>query len=70
VPNEAGACSGTEGATDYRALSCALKQRPVLLSQGTRAVVEIVGPMDPQNCTNAGQVPPVPAECLPPPPQH
>jgi hypothetical protein len=70
VPNEAGACSGTEGATDYRTLSCTLKQRPVLLSQGTRAVVEIVGPNNPQNCTNApGAVPPTPAQCLPPTPQ-
>jgi hypothetical protein len=67
VPNEAGACSGTEGATNYGGLSCTLKPRPVLLSQGTRAVVEIVGPQyDPMNCTNTpGKVPPVPAECLP-----
>jgi hypothetical protein len=69
VPNEAGACSGTEGTTDYGHLSCSTKQRPVLLSQGTRAVVEIVGPDNPQNCTAQGAVPPTPAQCLPPTPQ-
>lgn len=69
VPNEAGACSGTEGATDYTMLSCTMEPRPVLLSQGTRAVVEIVGPTDPTNCTSAGKVPPVPAPCVAPPQQ-
>jgi hypothetical protein len=44
-----------------------MKQRPVLLSQGNRAVVEIVGPQDPTNCTASGKVPPVPAACLPKP---
>ncbi len=63
VPNEAGACSGTEGATNYATLSCAMKPRPVLLSQGTRAVVEIVGPKTPGNCSSTGQVPPVPLQC-------
>src|ERR1019366_9219879 len=41
VPNEAGACSGTEGTTDFGGLTCTLKPRPVLYSQGNRAVVEI-----------------------------
>ncbi len=64
VPNEAGACSGTEGPTDYNGLTCTLKQRPVLLSQGNRAVVEIVGPQDPSNCTRmSGKVPPTPPQC-------
>jgi hypothetical protein len=64
VPNEAGACSGTEGATDYSGLTCTLKQRPVLLSQGNRAVVEVVGPQDPSNCSSAaGKVPPTPVQC-------
>jgi hypothetical protein len=65
VPNEAGACSGSEGATDFRGLTCTLKQRPVLLSQGNRAVVEVVDPQDPSNCTAAGKVPPTPPQCLP-----
>jgi hypothetical protein len=81
VPNEAGACSGTEGQTDYGGLTCTIKPRPVLYSQGNRAVVEIVGPSNPQNCTgpestpvttpNADQVPagtaapPTPSICLP-----
>ena len=42
VPNEAGACSGTEGASDFTNLTCTLKARPILYSQGNRAVVEIV----------------------------
>jgi hypothetical protein len=82
VPNEAGACSGSEGATSYPPISqngplptatqlanvqCVMKQRPVLLSQGNRAVVEIVGPQDPTNCTAGGKVPAVPAQCLPQP---
>jgi hypothetical protein len=49
VPNEAGACSGAEGQTDYTGLTCTLKPRPVLYSQGNRAVVEIVAPTNAQN---------------------
>jgi hypothetical protein len=69
VPNEAGACSGSEGATAYASTppQCKIKPRPVLLSQGNRAVVEIVGPQDPTNCTAGGKVPPVPHQCLPQP---
>jgi hypothetical protein len=59
VPNEAGVCSGTEGATDYAGLTCTLKPRPVLYSQGARAVVEIVAPQDPAYC----QANPVPRAC-------
>jgi hypothetical protein len=51
VPNESGACSGAEGATDYTNLSCTLQPRPILYSQGTRAVVEIVKTTDPTHCT-------------------
>jgi hypothetical protein len=71
VPNEAGACSGSEGVTDYTNpdsmnLTCTVKPRPVLYSQGNRAVVEIVDPTDPANCKDpAGKVPPTPAVCLP-----
>jgi hypothetical protein len=80
VPNEAGGCSGTEGYTDYGGLTCTLKPRPVLYSQGSRAVVEIVGPTDPNNCvsqqgpaasttftptTVTGAAPAVPVDCLP-----
>jgi hypothetical protein len=54
VPNEAGACSGAEGTTPYNGttagLECTIKPRPVLYSQGNRAVVEIVAPTDPKNC--------------------
>ncbi|HEY6459370.1 MAG TPA: hypothetical protein VIY73_04440, partial [Polyangiaceae bacterium] len=57
VPNEAGACSGAEGTTPYNGttagLECTIKPRPVLYSQGNRAVVEIVGPTNPQNCVTA-----------------
>ena len=59
VPNESGACSGSEGSTNYLAqpLTCTLKPRPVLYSQGNRAVVEIVGPTDPTNCQTPGPGP-------------
>jgi hypothetical protein len=81
VPNEAGGCTNGEGAASYpvpapqnypTTVQCTapMKERPVLLSQGPRAVVEIVGPTDPQNCIDApNKVPATPAECLPPPPQ-
>jgi hypothetical protein len=61
VPNEAGSCGGTEGETDFANLSCTVKPRPLLYSQGTRAVVEIVEAADPALCQSF----PVPAECLP-----
>lgn len=52
VPNEAGACSGSEGTTQYgqTPLSCTIKPRPVLYSQGNRAVVEITKTTNPANC--------------------
>jgi hypothetical protein len=59
VPNEAGACSGTEGSTDYANLTCTLKARPVLYSQGNRAVVEVVAAKDPAACQNN-----LPVACL------
>jgi hypothetical protein len=81
VPNETGACSGDEGPTNYGGLTCSLKPRPILYSQGNRAVVEIVGPTNPANCQSAGPAanpqfdantipsgqaaPAVPVECLP-----
>lgn len=84
VPNEAGACSGSEGATDYQNeghlapetptsppedLTCTLKPRDVLYSQGNRAVVEIVPAKDPSVCQPGGKVGPIPAVCLPVPAQ-
>jgi hypothetical protein len=70
VPNEAGACTGTatgEGTTDWNINppTCTLQQRPVITSQGPRAVVEIVGPTNSHNCGGGGPVPPTPAICLP-----
>lgn len=46
VPNEIGGCARSEGAvvTGVDRAACAVKPRPVLLSQGARAVLEIVGP--------------------------
>jgi len=64
VPNEAGACSGVEGTTNYAQLTCTLQPRPVLRSQGTRAVVEIVAASNPASCTGPHAVP---AACLPSP---
>jgi hypothetical protein len=57
VPNEAGACSGTEGSTDWGNLTCTIKPRPVLHSQGPRAIVEVVAATDPNNCKNPGPPP-------------
>jgi hypothetical protein len=70
VPNEAGACSGTEGSkdrgwTDYSDPAhptCTLKPRSVLYSQGNRAVVEVTAATDPTHCQGASAVP---AACLP-----
>ena len=41
MPNESGVCSSEEGSTNYAKLTCSLEPRPVLRSQGLRAVVEI-----------------------------
>jgi hypothetical protein len=68
VPNEAGACTGTatgEGASVWSQATCTLQPRPIIESQGPRAVVEIVGPSNSANCKAGGPVPPTPAICLP-----
>jgi hypothetical protein len=62
VPNEAGSCAPPEGTTDFMNLTCSSKPRPVLYSQGTRAVIEITDAQDPNNCKGAMAVP---DECLP-----
>jgi hypothetical protein len=68
VPNEAGGCAESEGnvVLETGGGHCSQKSRPVLLSQGSRAVVEIVGPseegIDAGVCTDF----PVPPECLAP----
>ncbi len=57
VPNEAGACTGAatgEGTTNWNEATCTMQRRPVIQSQGPRAVVEIVGPTNPQNCGGTG----------------
>lgn len=64
VPNESGGCSLAEGAVKEGdgVGTCGDKARSVLLSQGSRAVVEITGANDPSVCEDN----PVPPECLPP----
>jgi hypothetical protein len=57
VPNEAGACSVSEGAPDYVHMICSIKPRPVLYSQGNRGVVEVVSAKD--SCMGANRVPSV-----------
>ncbi len=64
VPNEAGACAALEGTLlDREGVgSCSRKPRPILYSQGPRAVLEIVPPTTPEGekaCADA----PVPPEC-------
>jgi hypothetical protein len=60
VPNEAGTCGMTEGNPDFARLSCTLKARPIVYSQGRRAVVEVVAAQDPAYCAAN----PLPAACL------
>lgn len=64
VPNEAGGCSREEGGVlaGSGVGSCAGKPRPVLLSQGGRAVVEIIDAKDPRTCQDF----PVPEACRTP----
>ena len=62
VPNEAGSCAPLEGATDWVHDTCTTKPRPVLPSQGNRAVLEVVPAQDPNNCKGDMAVP---DECLP-----
>jgi hypothetical protein len=68
VPNEAGGCALAEGTVSVngRIASCTEKPRPVLLSQGARAVVEIVGPSEEGLASKVCESNPVPAECLAP----
>jgi hypothetical protein len=58
IPNESGVCSSAEGATIYKNLTCSVEPRPVLRSQGQRAVVEVYATAD---CKNAK----LPPACLP-----
>lgn len=62
VPNEIGGCAPSEGTVVQQGdlATCALKSRPVLLSQGSRGVLEIVDPSDPATCADN----PVPDLCL------
>jgi hypothetical protein len=62
VPNEIGGCAPSEGAVVPKGelSTCTAKPRPVLLSQGARAVLEIVDPSDPTTCADN----PVPDLCL------
>ncbi|MBX3191709.1 MAG: hypothetical protein KF819_32250 [Labilithrix sp.] len=64
VPNEMGGCARSEGAVTQQGsgATCATKPRPVLLSQGARAVLEIVSarPEDQKVCDDN----PVPDGCL------
>jgi hypothetical protein len=62
VPNEMGGCARTEGAPTAgdTPVACTTKPRPVLLSQGARAVLEIVSAQDPTFCDKN----PVPDACL------
>lgn len=61
VPNEIGGCARSEGPRITRGeiSSCGIKPRSVLLSQGARAVLEIVAPQDPSACADN----PVPTAC-------
>ncbi len=63
VPNEAGSCARAEGNTNVgvgNPATCTEKPRPVLLSQGVRAVLEIVGPGGTDKVCDAH---PVPKQC-------
>jgi hypothetical protein len=63
VPNEIGGCAPSEGAVVSRSggSSCTMKPRPVLLSQGARAVLEIVDPREQDRATCDDH--PVPDPC-------
>ena len=63
VPNEAGVCAEEGGIVLARERRLVRgEQRPVLLSQGSRAVVEIIDARDPKTC----QENPVPEACRTP----
>ncbi|MDB4936915.1 MAG: hypothetical protein JWP87_3887, partial [Labilithrix sp.] len=63
VPNEIGGCARSEGpvVVGEDVSSCGTKPRPVLLSQGARAVLEIVGPRPEDQATCDSH--PVPDVC-------
>ncbi len=63
VPNEMGGCAPSEGAVVSRGdgSSCSVKPRPVLLSQGARAVLEVVDPREEDRATCDAH--PVPDPC-------
>lgn len=63
VPNEIGGCAPSEGTVVSRSggSSCTVKPRPVLLSQGARAVLEIVDPRPEDKATCDDH--PVPDPC-------
>jgi hypothetical protein len=65
TPNETGSCASAEGLSVLTSNpgTCKIKPRPVLRSQGTRAVVEITAAADPNNCKAGATVPPVPFAC-------
>jgi hypothetical protein len=63
VPNEIGGCARSEGpvVASGDVSSCGTKARPVLLSQGARAVLEVVGPRPEDQATCDAH--PVPDAC-------
>ena len=74
TPNESGACAAIEGGNIFGKVgsltdpgSCSLKSRPVLYSQGTRAIVEITastsGACKTPNPSGIGTPGPVPTAC-------
>jgi hypothetical protein len=63
VPNEMGSCARAEGNINVgvgNPATCSDKKRPVLLSQGVRGILEIVGPSGTDKVCDAH---PVPREC-------
>jgi hypothetical protein len=66
TPNEIGSCAPTEGVSDSNAdpAACSSKPRPVLQSQGHRAVIQIVEPTTEEGQSLCARDFPVPAECL------
>ena len=64
VPNEAGACAAPRARPTTGTCSCTIQPRPVLRSQGTRAVVEIVTQAHDGEPDCAGPSARTPAECL------
>lgn len=63
TPNEIGGCARSEGDVSQKGdlFTCGVKTRPVLLSQGARAVLEIVSPRPEDEATCRDN--PVPEEC-------